>query len=58
MECPGCGSNKTKVYDTKKCRGAVFRRRLCEQCGFKFESTEVVDDEKNRNNNKEEEYGT
>ncbi len=40
MECPEC-SNKTKVLDTRKYSGAVYRKRKCKSCGFTFWTEEI-----------------
>jgi transcriptional regulator NrdR family protein len=43
MTCPDCGSEKTRVYATRK--GFVTKRfRECMACGFPFITKEVVDD--------------
>lgn len=41
MRCQSCGSLQTYVVDTY-CRadGTVGRRRICQDCGYKFNSTE------------------
>ncbi|MCM1221747.1 MAG: hypothetical protein NC548_45485 [Lachnospiraceae bacterium] len=39
-ECPECG-NKTKVLDSRKFAGAVYRKRKCKDCNFTFYTEEL-----------------
>ncbi len=45
MICPKCGSDKTRVTDTKTSnRGEIVRRRrACPDCGFRFNTTEIAE---------------
>lgn len=47
VECPKCGSN-SKVIDSRKYAGAVYRKRKCVFCNFKFwtEETELDDNDR------------
>ena len=40
MECPEC-EGKTKVRDTRSFAGAVYRKRVCKECGFSFYTEEL-----------------
>jgi len=41
MKCPFCGGNKTRVIDTEKEEDTrVHRRRMCVQCGKRFNTDE------------------
>lgn len=40
MECPECGS-KTKVLDSRKYAGAVYRKRECKLYNFTFWTEEI-----------------
>ena len=42
MTCPECNGG-TLVIDTREFAGAVYRRRKCRNCGYKFytEETEI-----------------
>lgn len=41
MDCPGCGERATKVVDSRKRDGAIYRRRAC-KCGTRFSTNETV----------------
>ncbi|MBE0515729.1 hypothetical protein [Sulfurimonas sp.] len=41
MTCPVCGNTHTRVYGTKK-RFTNTRFRICEECGAKFMTVEVL----------------
>lgn len=47
MECVKCDNDKTRVTDTIKYGGAVYRQRYCKLCKHKFwtEETEVYDNQ-------------
>lgn len=47
MECPECTSS-TKVLDSRKYAGAVYRRRECKICHFIFWTEELEIDENSR----------
>lgn len=40
MECPECGGN-TKILDSRKYAGAVYRKRECKLCNFTFWTEEI-----------------
>ena len=40
MHCPHCGSNKTRVLDSRVKRGAIRRRRQCLGCRQRFTTYE------------------
>lgn len=42
MNCPKCGSEINYVYRTKKLTASVYRERKCCNCGFVFETDELV----------------
>lgn len=48
MRCPQCGSMDTRVMETRTADDGrtVRRRRLCENCGFRFTTYERVEEQK------------
>ena len=42
MKCPYCGSDETRVIDTRGATGAVRRRRQCQKCNRRFTTYERV----------------
>ncbi|MFP4066229.1 MAG: hypothetical protein ACLFS5_01890 [Spirochaetaceae bacterium] len=42
MQCPQCGSDKTRVKYTDSWGSFVRRRRVCASCGYRFWTVEVV----------------
>lgn len=48
MECPECGSGKTRVFDSRSYAGAVYRKRFCFTCNYTFwtEETELPEENK------------
>ena len=44
MKCPKCGSDRTRVSDSRKTQVAVVRERQCLACGAYFETMETVID--------------
>ena len=44
MRCPNCNHQDTKVIDSRPEREgrAIRRRRECDQCGFRFSTTERI----------------
>ncbi len=40
MECPYCGSARTRVIDTTRSARGVRRRRVCKACGRRFSTME------------------
>lgn len=43
MKCPYCGSNNTKVVDTRETESLTRRRRECLKCGKRFTTYERVE---------------
>lgn len=43
MRCPFCGEEDTKVIDSRSIEGKKKRRRLCQKCGKRFTTYEVVE---------------
>ncbi|MCY4324493.1 MAG: ATP cone domain-containing protein, partial [Betaproteobacteria bacterium] len=41
MKCPRCGSNDTKVQDSRPGGKVKYRRRMCKACDFRFSTTEL-----------------
>ncbi len=47
MKCSNCGSEKSKVTDSRdSAQDSIRRRRKCEDCGHKFTTYEFIDKEK------------
>lgn len=44
MECPKC-NGKTKVIDSGKYIGSVFRQRKCTECDYRFWTEENVSED-------------
>jgi len=46
MKCPACGSEKSRVYETRRSQGGLAkkRRHRCEQCDERFTTLEVMID--------------
>jgi transcriptional repressor NrdR len=42
MRCPFCGSDHTRVKDTRRCLGELVRKRVCEACGERFSTAERI----------------
>ena len=42
MRCPYCGSNDSKVTDSREADSGIRRRRECRQCGVRFTTYERV----------------
>jgi len=42
MDCPFCGSARSRVIDTRDAEGGIRRRRECEGCGRRFTTYERV----------------
>jgi transcriptional repressor NrdR len=42
MKCPFCGSDSTKVKDTRPCRGDTIRKRVCTSCSKRFSTAERI----------------
>ena len=42
MRCPICGSNDSKVTDSREADSGIRRRRECRQCGVRFTTYERV----------------
>ena len=43
MTCPVCDSD-TKVIDTRCHDDSVYRRRMCKECGYRFNTIEIDQD--------------
>lgn len=41
MKCTKCGVGKMWVKDSRNTGGEISRRRECDQCGFKLNTTEL-----------------
>ncbi len=54
LECPLCGCADLRVSHTRKCRGRIRRRRVCQHCFEGFWTTErphgVASEKKNATN--------
>lgn len=44
MKCPKCGSDRTRVSDSRKTPVAVVRERQCLTCGAYFDTMETIID--------------
>ncbi len=42
MRCPFCSSDATRVKDTRRCKGELVRKRICEDCGERFSTAERI----------------
>ncbi|MFI5912358.1 ATP cone domain-containing protein [Dactylosporangium sp. NPDC051541] len=42
MQCPSCGSERTRVKDSRPCGGETVRKRVCEGCGQRFSTAERI----------------
>lgn len=42
LRCPFCDSLKTTVRDSRPTTRSIRRRRLCESCGERFRTQEIV----------------
>src|SRR5439155_25121199 len=42
MRCPFCGSEPTRVKDTRPCKGEMIRKRVCEGCSRRFSTAERI----------------
>lgn len=40
MQCPKCGFEKSKVYQSGKFSGGVYRQRICLGCNRKYWTSE------------------
>ena len=45
MRCPRCGSVNLTVTDVRQRRTGWIRMRKCNECGLKFKTAEVVEDD-------------
>jgi len=43
LHCPECPGELKTVTDTRKRDHSVYRRRICDSCGGRFSTSEVVD---------------
>lgn len=44
MKCPKCSSDESKVVDSRQAEDAIRRRRVCENCGFRFTTFERIEE--------------
>jgi len=42
LGCPECGSCESGVVDSRGTTDGIRRRRLCEYCGYRFSTVEVL----------------
>ncbi len=42
LRCPECEAPRTEVKDTRPVESVVVRRRVCPECGSRFQTKEVV----------------
>ena len=42
MNCPKCEANKLTIYNSRYNGEYTWRRRLCENCGYKFSTAEIT----------------
>ena len=47
MKCPKCGSDQLGCIDSRKNNGAVRRRRVCQDCYYRFSTMEISVDQFN-----------
>ena len=47
MVCPKCKNPKTKVKDSRILTEIVYRKRVCEKCGYVFNTSEyeIIDED-------------
>lgn len=45
MQCPKCGSNITSCIDSRPKENGVYRRRKCLDCGYRYSSWEIKEEE-------------
>lgn len=46
MLCPNCESKNTKVVNSRSIEENVFRKRICNDCGYVFHTEEIeINDE-------------
>ena len=42
LECPQCGSIRSRVYDKRNSSVGIRRRRECHDCGNRYSTVEVA----------------
>lgn len=42
MNCPKCGCDALKCKDSRHKNGAIYRRKECTACGYRFGTLEVI----------------
>jgi ribosomal protein L32 len=47
MKCPNCGKEKTEIVDCRSRGDKKQRRRLCSDCGHRFNTTEMYTEDYN-----------
>jgi len=45
LNCPLCGSDRSKYFDRREFRGQVVTNRLCQECGLVYQSPRMTDAE-------------
>jgi transcriptional repressor NrdR len=45
MQCLKCKSHESYVIDSRPREATVYRRRRCEECGYRWSTTEVPQDQ-------------
>ena len=45
MNCVECGSTKTQVSNGRPIRGMMRRTRTCKECGHRFYTWEIADED-------------
>lgn len=40
MNCPKCGKERVRVFDTARYEESVIRTRVCRSCGYKYKTIE------------------
>ena len=44
MKCPKCSSEASRVVDSRQAEESIRRRRVCENCGFRFTTFERIEE--------------
>lgn len=44
MKCPKCGS-KTFIFDSREKDNRMWRRRMCDTCGYRFTTEEITEEQ-------------
>ena len=43
MKCPNCGFEESKVLDSRPLENSIRRRRMCNECGYRFTTFETAE---------------